>query len=143
MERAIRGLLAKYPKSIAVTWRHFPLSYHEGAVPAARAAQCAQRLGGFSKFHEMLLGDPRWRWNPRDAFVEMATDAGIQDSAAFASCLGDLSSTPEIRRDEELARRLQLSATPSFILDGVLLPGRVDSVALDSIVAASIGVIER
>jgi protein-disulfide isomerase len=34
-----------------------PLPFHEGAMPAARAAHCASEQGKFWEMHDSLLGD--------------------------------------------------------------------------------------
>lgn len=137
-ERLVSGLLAEWPTELRVNWRHFPLSYHAGAVPAARAASCADSMGRFAAFHELLFRDQRWKWNPVEAFRTMAAAVGVSDSSAFESCLGDLSETPDIARDLHLASELGLTATPSFVLNGVILRPGVDSSELSSLVSAAI-----
>jgi len=37
--------------------RDMPLAFHEGAMPAARAAHCASEQGKFWEMHDSLLGD--------------------------------------------------------------------------------------
>lgn len=50
----VQKILAAYPNQIRFVYRHFPLSFHANARIFATAANCANELGGSSKFFEMV-----------------------------------------------------------------------------------------
>ena len=39
-EPALTQLIARFPEEVMLVWKHYPLSIHAGARPAAEAAQC-------------------------------------------------------------------------------------------------------
>ena len=91
MHKSLEGVRGKYGNKIAVTYIPFPLEgIHPHAIKAARAAECARRLGAMDPFvaatfqKQDSIGVRPW-----DAY---RSEAGIKDSAAFASCLDEESS---------------------------------------------------
>lgn len=54
LDPGIRAVLREHPRSVALVYRHFPMSYHEHAYRAARLAECAAALGRFAEAHEAL-----------------------------------------------------------------------------------------
>ena len=62
-------------KKITLVFRHFPLSMHKNAVPAARAAEAAGNQGKFWEMSDLLFKNQE-SWgalgNPTDYFVKLA-----------------------------------------------------------------------
>lgn len=93
--------------------RDFPLeSIHPHALGAARAARCAGEQGRFWPMHERLFAQPA-ALGP-ESLPGHAAALGL-DVARFRQCLDGDRYTAEIRREVEDARRLGISATPSFL----------------------------
>ena len=117
----LRRLLSQYPGDLAVVFRHFPLQHiHPHAYSAAVASECANAQGRFGPFHDLLfdrqdqIGEAEW------AALAWLVDA---DTATFSKCMNE--AWPRERVDEDLrtAKHLNLTGTPSVIVDGLLLPG--------------------
>lgn len=117
----LRTLRRKYPRDVAVVYRHFPLPYHSKAVTAARASLCASRQGRFEAYHDAIfanqdsLGSIGW--------ARLAEAAAVPDLAAFRSCVDRTDPVPQIERDLKAGKRLGVSATPTFLVNDQLIQG--------------------
>lgn len=54
-EPTVQQALQEYGDDIRVVYRHFPLSFHAEAQPAAEASECAAEQGKFWEFHDGLF----------------------------------------------------------------------------------------
>jgi protein-disulfide isomerase len=93
--------------------RHLPLeSIHPNARGAARAAECARQQGKFDELHDRLFANPKALGR---ADLERTAAALGLDVAVFRRCLDNPATDAAVTRDLEEARRVGISATPSFI----------------------------
>ncbi|HEX6370961.1 MAG TPA: DsbA family protein [Longimicrobium sp.] len=136
----LRALHARYPGKIAVVYRHFPLTdAHPFAMAGALASECARDQGRFEAFHDALfagqerIGSAGWG--------EFAAQAGVPDRAAFDRCVRTRRHRARIDEDLRHVRRLGLQGTPSFIVEGRLISGPVDSPVVDSIIQARLAAV--
>lgn len=107
---------------------HRPLGMHQFAVPAARAAECADAQGAFRPFVEAALGQ-------QEAFIfspwlALAEQAGVRDMALFASCVNGDQEFPRVSGGIELATRMGIHATPTIIVNGWEMPFPPDIASL-------------
>lgn len=111
-------LVTKYSDKLLFVYRHFPLSEHEYANPAAMAAEAAGEQG---KFWEMskLLFENQDRFSS-DLWIRLADQLKL-DRTKFDAALNSPTLKAKIDRDETAAIRLGLPGTPSFFLNGVKL----------------------
>jgi protein-disulfide isomerase len=111
-------LLREFP---AVRWvfKQFPLPFHAEAREAASAALAAHAQGQFWPFHDRLFADQA-HLSPSD-LTALAKELGL-DVARFAS---DLKAADRlVGEDVDLAKKIGVRATPSFIVNGrQLTPG--------------------
>jgi predicted DsbA family dithiol-disulfide isomerase len=126
-----RDFAARHPGRTALVFRHWPLSKHRFAYPAARAAECAAAQGRFTAFHDLVF-DQQDQLGLR-TFQQFAEDAGVQDLVAFEACYRDQQPVPTIERDIQVARNLGGIGTPTVIVNGWLLRGGVPPQLLDSL----------
>ncbi len=107
-----------------VRWqfRHFPLSFHENARKASRAAICAHRQDRFWPFHDRIF-ERRFGYDPAGLKAH-AEAVGVGDAAAFATCLKDEKALDQII-DADLAagEALGVTSTPSVYLNGMPVHG--------------------
>ena len=88
---------------------------HPQANGAAIAAECAHRQGRFWEYAEQLFR--RQSELGPDLFEEIAGQVAL-DRAAFDACREDPAIVEEIRADQREASRLNVDATPTFIVNG-------------------------
>jgi protein-disulfide isomerase len=125
----IKSILAAHPEDVALVYRHWPLSYHRFAYPAARAAECAAEQGRFEPYAFLLF-------EQQDSlglisFVDLARRVGVVDIAAFEACRGSRDPVPAIDTDAALAKQMRFHGTPTIIINGLYLATTPDSVALE------------
>lgn len=129
---SLAPVLRAYPSQVSVVFRHFPLPYHRFAMPALRAAECADQQGGFEAYHSIL-------YRMQDSlglksFASMAVDAHLTDSSRFKLCLAEQGTIVSVEVDTALGHRLEVLGTPTIFVNGWRLGGVPDSAKLDSIV---------
>jgi predicted DsbA family dithiol-disulfide isomerase len=126
-------LRERYADDLEIRLRHFPLTNHVWAVAAA---QCqveadAQGMGPTYAAHALAALDTIE--GPAD-YVELAEHLGIDDEEV-AVALFDGRHAGTVRRDADEGRKLGVTGTPTFVVDGLLvgagstLDGALDVVA--------------
>jgi protein-disulfide isomerase len=116
----LERLLTEYPEDVRIVYKHLPLSIHAQALPAAKAAVAAGRQGKFWEMHDLLfqnqtaLGDAR--------YVELAKSLGL-DAARFEQDYRSPEVAAEVARDMNEARRLGVTGTPGFFVNGRFASG--------------------
>lgn len=127
-EPHLKAIQRSYRNDVALVYRHFPLSKHDFAFPAARAAECAGRQNRFWEFHELLYSTENWFGEASEAgLAELAEQAGMMSAEQFASCLGGSEVDHLVNADIIAGQRLGISGTPSFLVNGRLHVGLLDS----------------
>lgn len=117
----LHALQEKYPDEVAVVYRHFPLATHSHAVAAVRASECAAAQGRFAAFHDALFA-------ARDSigaipWSRFATTAGVADTASFRRCADGSGPLRALARDTLAGRRLEVSATPTLLINELRFQG--------------------
>lgn len=120
----------------------FPItSGHPFAFVAARAGRCAQELGDFWQFHDIVYGrQSSWSSQPNGPVEEMgdyAELAGI-DRAQFDACLKSDRYADEVTRNMRLGESLGVSGTPTLMMNGQMLNARTFT-ELEAIVMEAAG----
>lgn len=112
----IKKFEAKYGNRLAVAFVHFPLPMHPLAIPAARAAECANSQGRFAEMLDTLYaGQSSYGIRPWSAF---ARAAGVPDSAAFAICMSDtLTVPPIVRAGRTVGEKFAVNGTPTVLVN--------------------------
>ncbi|HEY0136042.1 MAG TPA: thioredoxin domain-containing protein, partial [Nannocystis sp.] len=125
----MRGLKERYAgKPVQFVYRHFPLSFHPNARPAAEYAQCAQQQGKFWEMHDGIFA--RQRELSADMLKDVAAKAGL-DTAKLESCLAAGAVGQEVEEDMRKAQEVGVQGTPSFFVNGQTYGGNptVDGIA--------------
>ncbi len=124
----LRHSMQRHP-DMAVIIRQRPMPYHRFAYPAARAAECAASQGRFPAFHDALF--ERQDSLGLKSFVEFARTAGVPDLDTFNACTAVSSAIPGVDRDVAAGDSAGVFATPSIIVNGMLITGAPDSAHLE------------
>ncbi|MCC6931108.1 MAG: thioredoxin domain-containing protein [Gemmatimonadaceae bacterium] len=109
-----------YWKFVPFTLGTFPNSGH-----AAEASICAAEQGRFFPMHDVLY-DKRKEWmKASDARGQMTTYAqrARLDLTKFAACMKGKGAGEQLARNNVLARTLMVRGTPTFFINGEVIPG--------------------
>lgn len=115
-------IMDQYGDDVAWVYRHFPLSFHPEAKPAALAAECAAEQNKFWEYTDELftnqssLGD--------DYYGELATDLGLNRSQ-FDDCLESEKYASKVTSDTSSGRAAGVSGTPATFVNGQMVSGAV------------------
>ena len=118
--RAVDRLLAEYPRELRFVYRHFPTRRHRNAMPAAKAAEAAERQGKFWEMHAALLARQQQWYGasaPRDLFLRYARELQL-DEVRFRDALGSPDFERRIRDSHERGRTFGVRGAPAFFLNG-------------------------
>lgn len=119
---------AQYVETQDVKWVVVPFALQSQAgvfptMPSVVAAMCANEQGVFSEYHESLFAlQGSASFNTEAGFLQVA-DSLEMDIDAFNSCLDDNQYADIILENVTMAQQAGVNSTPSFFIDGNLLPG--------------------
>jgi protein-disulfide isomerase len=105
--------------------RDMPLSFHQGAMPAARAVHCATEQGKFWEMHDSLLEDAASL-----SVADIDAQAGKLglNVAALDKCVSSDRFADIIQRSITEANEMQITGTPTFIIGTLDAQGNLMSV---------------
>lgn len=120
-------IMKEYPDKVRWVYKSLPLkSIHPWAEPAAIAAECARRQGQdrFWKLHDAIFeAQPDVTpANFEEKLQEFAKASGLE-MEKFNACYDKKEGLPAVQRDMKEAAALGIQSTPSFIVNGRLVPG--------------------
>ncbi len=110
---------------------------------AAQASECAADQGAFWDYHEIVFANQQGEGTGSftDARLNaFAVSLGL-DEAKFSACLNSSDAANRVRADENLARSLNVNATPTIFVNDVKVdnPLNIDSLkaTIDAAIAAA------
>ena len=111
----VEKILAAFPKDVVVYFMHYPLSFHEQAMPAAIAARCAQKQGKFWPMHDRVFAD-----QSKLSGEDLAAHAKALelDAEKFDACTKDPATAAFVKADMEQGEKAGVGGTPSFYING-------------------------
>lgn len=128
------------PGLVRYVYYDFPLAMHPHAFLAARAGRCANELGRFWEYHDLVYARQASWSGLRDAtdyFVELAGEAGL-DQGEFESCLRSDRYAEEVTRSLRLGESLRVQGTPTLFVNMKQLQGIPSFAELEAIVQQEI-----
>jgi len=113
----ILEVLAAYPKEVNYVLKNFPLSFHEQAKPAAKAALAAGEQGKYWEMADSLLENGRAL--SEEKFKELAGNLGL-NVEKFMNDYKEKDAQWEqlIQTDMSLAQQVNVRGTPTFYING-------------------------
>jgi protein-disulfide isomerase len=126
-----------------LVFRHFPLSFHPAAKPAALAAQCANDQSKFWQYHDKIFIEQAKKGNGTVEFgsTELklwASQLGL-NMETFNSCFDSAKYAKDIEDDIQVGSNAGVSGTPSFFINGKLLVGAQPFSAFQKAIDAELG----
>jgi protein-disulfide isomerase len=122
-EATMKQALKDFPKDVRLVYRHFPLSFHPNAMPAAIASECVAKLGGndkFWNFHDQLFANQDKLSS--DLYLSLAKQLGVNEND-FKSCLTDPAIAARVNQDEAEGGSAGVEGTPATFINGKNLDG--------------------
>jgi protein-disulfide isomerase len=112
--------MAEYRGKVRHVFKDFPLPTHDKAGLAHEAARCAGTFGKYWEYHDRLFASqPEFA---RNDLIRYAADLRIP-SDKFTDCLDSGSLRAKVNADLKEGRKLGVSATPTFIINGQAVVG--------------------
>jgi predicted DsbA family dithiol-disulfide isomerase len=114
-------LKEKYGDRISFVFKHYPLAKHKQAKPAAMASIAAERQGKFWEYKHQLFERQRDLRN-EGIFEQIAEEIGL-NMEQFRRDFADPAIEAQIKADVALAKKLGVTGTPCFFVNGYKLKG--------------------
>ncbi|HMJ12302.1 MAG TPA: thioredoxin domain-containing protein [Polyangiaceae bacterium] len=115
---ALHGLVDAYPGQVRLVFKHFPLSIHQHAEKAARAAVAAGKQGKFWEMHARLFAAHAEGKELDDATVKRIAQDLRLDLKKFQDDAASEATADVVTRDRKQADALELSGTPWIYING-------------------------
>jgi protein-disulfide isomerase len=112
-------ILQEYPGKIRLTFRNFPLQFHQNARPAAEAALSAGDQGKFWEMYDKIFST---KTMDRQSLLSHAKELKL-DMKKFTKCLDEQCHREQIDRDIQESMKLRVNGTPCFFINGKRLVG--------------------
>lgn len=116
----VESVFKEYPGKVKVVFKNLPLPFHKRAEPAARAALAAEKQGKFWEMHDAFFKNQRGLTN--EFIMKTAKDLGL-DMDKFQKDMESEEVKAQVKDDMEQARKIGISGTPGFSVNGVLVKG--------------------
>jgi len=128
----IKSVTEDYKDKVSFIFRNFPLtSLHPNAKAAASAVEAAGLQGKYWDMHNLIF-ESQSEWGTlsgtqrTDQFSSYAQQLGL-DQDKFVKDLASSSVTKKITFDQALGKKIGVSATPTFYLNGEKLSDDISS----------------
>jgi protein-disulfide isomerase len=138
----LRLLESRFKNELTIVWKHLPLPQHPNAANAARLSLVARERAGDTGF-----------WRAHDLLFAAAPELDAANLARIAEQVGleanDLSAVirgehqAAIDADVALAKRLGVTGTPTFFVNGLRLGGALPPAAFESVIREEIEAARR
>lgn len=114
----VDALLRAFPEQLRVYYLHYPLSFHDAALGAAIAAQCANAQGKFWPMYEHLYDHQQSLVGTLEGMVPHAEAVGL-DMAAFRTCYTGPAAEQLVAEDMEMGQAAGVDGTPAVFVNGI------------------------
>ena len=122
VEPTVAKIMDTYKGKVRLTWRNYPLPFHQNAMPAAEAAMAAGEQGKFWEMHDKLFANQQSL--DRATFEKYAQELGL-DLNKFKTALDSGKMKDKIQADVTYGNTLPGGGlgTPCFFINGHKLAG--------------------
>ncbi len=114
-------VLDKYHGSVKVVFKHYPLSFHKQALPAALASMAAAEQGKFWEYHDELFINQDSLSSEK--YLEIARNLGL-DLKKFSLDMMRPSIRQKVEQDVADGKKAGVTGTPTIFVNGRKLKNR-------------------
>lgn len=129
----VKAIKAKYGDDITFVFKHFPLSIHQNAKSAHRAAEAAARQGKFFEMHDLLY-EQQVAWQdssePSAIFRGYAEQLGL-DMTKYDADFASEEVASVINADMDEGAGKGVDSTPTFYINGEKIEDNRDINSVD------------
>lgn len=119
----IKTMLAEFGGLVRFVTKDFPTEgLHPNVFDAHLAAACADEQGRYWEYHDLLYQNQEHF--DRDNLKKLASQVGINMNQ-FNECLTSEKYAQEIREDYSDGVQAGIQGTPSYLINGNLIPGQI------------------
>jgi predicted DsbA family dithiol-disulfide isomerase len=118
-QAALLKILRDFSSEVRLVFKHLPLDIHAQAFNASRATVCAGQQGKFWGMHDSLFSSTDLTGETINKFVQSVN----LDPTEFGECMSGEASRFIVEADLRDARKLGLTSTPTFLINGKLVRG--------------------
>lgn len=133
---AVSEVKKRYGKKVKFAFRHFPLSFHANARPAAEYAVCVTEQGKFWALHDEVFAKQK-TLSPES--LKVAAVAVGADMDKLEACLKSERPGQAIAADMKKATEVGVEGTPSFFINGRQYRGGISAAELGAAIDAELG----
>jgi len=126
-----KQLREKYKDRIRWVFRDFPLNFHQNAMFAHIAANCAEKQGKYWEMFDNLFQNTGSL--EKSKVLKIAEQLNL-DMSKFQECTTDKSISDEIRNDISEGQEVGVSGTPAFFINGIMVEGAQPISAFENII---------
>ena len=116
----VKEVVKEYGDRIEFVYRHFPLSQHKNALPAAYASEAAGKQNKFWEMHDVLF-EKQTEWesetNPTDLFSKYAESMGLNVDQ-FKTDMNSSEVRNKVESDLNGGNAANIDHTPTFFING-------------------------
>lgn len=131
----MKQITDKYGDDVAWVYRHFPLSFHPEALPAANAAECANEQGKFWEFTDALYENQD---KLGSAYYGELADTLNLNRAKFDDCVETEKYAAKVTADTASGRTAGVSGTPATFVNGKMVSGAVPAETFYQLIDAAL-----
>lgn len=117
---SVDKVMANYPGQVRFVFRDFPLEFHDKAIPAALAANCAGKQDKYWPVHDAFMADQQ---SLTEADIQRVAKAAALDLPTWEECRKDPAMVAEIKKDQADGAAVGVTGTPAFFINGVFING--------------------
>ena len=116
----LKPLLKQYAGKARLVFKNRPLTFHQQAAPAAKAALAAHMQDRFWEYHDLLFeNSTKLR---EDVFLQLAKELDL-DIEKFNTDRNSKAVEEKLNADIAEANKHSLHGTPTFVMNGVVVTG--------------------
>jgi protein-disulfide isomerase len=113
-------LLKIYKDSLQISFKHYPLPFHDKAMPASIAAVAAGEQGKFWEMYDKMFANQQNLDGP--SLEKYAQEIGL-DMAKFKAAIANANTKAVVEADMKQATTFGVQGTPSFFVNGRAFSG--------------------